>query len=322
MGWRLRRSIRITKGLRLNINKGGLGLSAGVKGLHVGIGPRGLYTSAGIPGTGLYTMQYLGGTKGREPSPVGSGSTTSVLPGTSAIGCGVLVALLGITLVWGLPVLGATAIAIGLLAIFTGVNNPARVETKRTNAALSKISTAIELGRQKRYEESLGLLEEAKTISPDSPRVHYLAGIVYGEAERYQEALESLELAQRLECTEPSIPILLAACFGRTGHPEKGIQILQDIPDTHELHIPACITLAEIFAAAGQYSLAVETLKKTPLRKQKLDETLLLAHYHLALYQLKLGDKKSALRHFRRIYAHDAEYRDVREQLQKIGGLP
>ncbi|MCL6614357.1 MAG: DUF4236 domain-containing protein [Firmicutes bacterium] len=60
MSFRFRKSIRIAKSVRLNLGKGGVGLSIGGKGLRVGVGPRGVYTSAGIPGTGLYSINYLG----------------------------------------------------------------------------------------------------------------------------------------------------------------------------------------------------------------------------------------------------------------------
>jgi hypothetical protein len=45
MGFRFRRSIGLGRAVLLNISKGGLGLSAGVKGFRLGIGPRGPYTS-------------------------------------------------------------------------------------------------------------------------------------------------------------------------------------------------------------------------------------------------------------------------------------
>ena len=56
---RFRHSIRLAPGVRLNLSKGGAGLSVGPRGLHVGVGPRGAYTSAGIPGTGIYAVQHI-----------------------------------------------------------------------------------------------------------------------------------------------------------------------------------------------------------------------------------------------------------------------
>lgn len=56
---RFQRSIKIFRGLRLNLSKSGLGVSAGVRGLRVGIDSKGRsYVNAGIPGTGLSVRQY------------------------------------------------------------------------------------------------------------------------------------------------------------------------------------------------------------------------------------------------------------------------
>lgn len=54
MGLRVRKSINLGGGVRLNLSKSGIGISAGVKGARVSIGPRGIRTSVGIPGTGIY----------------------------------------------------------------------------------------------------------------------------------------------------------------------------------------------------------------------------------------------------------------------------
>jgi tetratricopeptide (TPR) repeat protein len=63
MGFRLQRSIRLGKFVRLNISKSGVGVSMGVPGLRISTGPRGANFSAGIPGTGLSYRQKLGGGK-------------------------------------------------------------------------------------------------------------------------------------------------------------------------------------------------------------------------------------------------------------------
>jgi TM2 domain-containing membrane protein YozV len=60
MGWRIRRSVNLGGGFRLNLSKSGLGLSAGVRGARVSFGPRGARYSVGIPGTGIYWTQSLG----------------------------------------------------------------------------------------------------------------------------------------------------------------------------------------------------------------------------------------------------------------------
>lgn len=60
MGWRLRRSVRLMPGLRLNLGLSGLSLSAGPRGASVNIGPRGVFRNIGLPGTGLSHRSRIG----------------------------------------------------------------------------------------------------------------------------------------------------------------------------------------------------------------------------------------------------------------------
>lgn len=54
MGFRFRKSIKITNGLKLNLNKDSFSLTTGTKGAHYTINSKGTQTTTvGIPGTGL-----------------------------------------------------------------------------------------------------------------------------------------------------------------------------------------------------------------------------------------------------------------------------
>lgn len=68
MGMRYRKSIGLGKGVRLNVGKGSLGISAGVKVAHVSVNSRrGVTTSVGAPGTGVSYSKTRGwGGKGAE----------------------------------------------------------------------------------------------------------------------------------------------------------------------------------------------------------------------------------------------------------------
>lgn len=69
MGLRIRRSIQLFPGLRLNLGKTGVGISAGVRGLRVGVDSRGRkYGSVGIPGTGI---SYRETESTRQPASTG-----------------------------------------------------------------------------------------------------------------------------------------------------------------------------------------------------------------------------------------------------------
>lgn len=53
MGLRFRKSIKISKGVRINISKTGTSLSLGSRGATVNIGKKGVRGTVGLPGTGL-----------------------------------------------------------------------------------------------------------------------------------------------------------------------------------------------------------------------------------------------------------------------------
>lgn len=73
MGMRYRKSIGLGKGVRLNVGKGSLGISAGVKGAHVSVNSkRGVTTSVGAPGTGVSYAKTTGwGSSGADGGPGG-----------------------------------------------------------------------------------------------------------------------------------------------------------------------------------------------------------------------------------------------------------
>lgn len=77
MALRFRRSIKLAPGLRLNLSKSGVSLTAGPRGASMNFGSRGAYVNTGIPGTGLYSRSRVGGS---------SASTAEVRPGKVAVG--------------------------------------------------------------------------------------------------------------------------------------------------------------------------------------------------------------------------------------------
>lgn len=53
MGWRIRRSIRLMPGVRINLSKGGVSTSIGRRGATVNFGKAGTRTTIGLPGSGI-----------------------------------------------------------------------------------------------------------------------------------------------------------------------------------------------------------------------------------------------------------------------------
>ena len=67
MGFRFRRTIRLGKGLRINISKSGTSLSLGHRGATVNFGPKGEKLTLGLPGSGLSYSQMIKPQPGQPP---------------------------------------------------------------------------------------------------------------------------------------------------------------------------------------------------------------------------------------------------------------
>lgn len=61
MAIRFRKSIKILPGVKLNLSKTGISVSAGVRGARVTVGKRGTHATVGLPGTGLSVTKKIGG---------------------------------------------------------------------------------------------------------------------------------------------------------------------------------------------------------------------------------------------------------------------
>lgn len=59
MGLRFRKTVKLCKGVKLNVSKSGLSVTVGKKGASVNIGKNGVYGNLGIPGTGISYRQKL-----------------------------------------------------------------------------------------------------------------------------------------------------------------------------------------------------------------------------------------------------------------------
>lgn len=118
MGFRFRRTFGLGKGLRLNLSKSGVSISAGGRGASLNVGPRGVFGNVGLPGTGLsYRSQLASGKSSTRAPRTGAGAGSSL---AGAIGClGAFLGLVGLILLIagsfasgsGLTILGVSLLA-------------------------------------------------------------------------------------------------------------------------------------------------------------------------------------------------------------------
>lgn len=92
MGFRFHKSIKIAPGLKLNLNKKSVSVTAGTKGAHYTISSSGKKTaSVGIPGTGLSYTTSSGGKNGRSKKKKSSSGSSFLPAAVTIIGIAVLI---------------------------------------------------------------------------------------------------------------------------------------------------------------------------------------------------------------------------------------
>lgn len=305
MGLRFRKSISLGKGARINIGKKGLGFSVGTKGARIGIGSRGAYTSAGIPGSGLYSVNYMG--KGKKSSRTLS-SAQSVSSGNFWVG---LLVIIEIIIFIANPVFGLVLLVIGGVSYYYWSKTPKQQAKKR-------LIKARKFFNQQKYDEAIKLLNEAKKLDVENDDILYLLGASYHNFEKYDEAIKPLKSFLAKFPENIDVQMILANCYYKTEKYKEAIVILQKVPEDFEQYLKIIQLLGACFYAQKKYDLAIDVFKKAPLQKRKLDGNLMEVHYNLALIYEESGDKKNALKHLKKVYAQDVEYRDVSEKLELL----
>lgn len=120
MGLRFRKSIKLGKGVKLNLGKKGIGLSIGGKGARYSINSSGRSTTTvGIPGTGLSYSHTSGGKKKKRTSSASHATSAPKpkKPMKTGVGMMILTICLGFT---GIQWFVSGRWGMGFLYLFTG----------------------------------------------------------------------------------------------------------------------------------------------------------------------------------------------------------
>ncbi|MGI6347614.1 MAG: DUF4236 domain-containing protein [Patescibacteria group bacterium] len=306
MGIRFRKGVSLAKGVRLNIGKGTLGLSAGIKGARVGVGSRGVYTSAGVPGSGLYSVNYL-----NKKSTSSSKSKDS--NNASSKGC------LNIILI--LLVLGSFSIDIYLGLFLTVLSIIAYVyyQKQPKQIAKSRIWNAKRLIDKNNNKEAIKLLEEAEINDNENIEIFHLLGLLFSTEKDFKKSIYYFNKYLEKDPEDLTIKFFLADSYYENKEYEKAIKILQKLIDIlPELEIKIIQLLGACFLKIEKYDESINVLKRAPLNKRKLDDDMLKVYYLLSSAYEKDGDKKSALKCLKKIYSHDIAYSDVSERIKNL----
>lgn len=323
MSWRIRRTKTIAPGVRLTMGKRGLGISVGPKGLKVGVGPKGAYQSTGIPGTGLYTINYLGQGKKRQasastsPTGMGADATEPAMPifgKDDAIPLKWLPPLT--TVVGGLALLGSQSLEVAALCLGGAVSWWFLAKHPRHRAAQALNRAKRHLNAEN-WQAADAEATKALDMNPAATQGHYVRGVALAQLGDYGAALEHLNA---LSGQDPFLTALRLQIAVGAGQYDESLSIYAALPPEWQ-DSPRIKTLrAEALMGLEKYDLAIEVLKTGPTRNQiKGDATLLELHYLLGRAYEATHKNAMAKKAYSRVVADTPGYKDAAERLEAYG---
>ena len=349
--FRVRRSISLGKGVRLNVNKRSLGISAGVRGMRYSVNTSGQRTrSIGIPGTGVYYVDRSRGGTGRgsaRRSVSGQGDVATVAPQN--------VEQL-------IPKAGLFASATekryreGLVAYLredwqAAADAFGQASASDTRNLSDDFFLGASLVRLERKADAIACFEKIVS-SPIGLPDHLMAKFIPGQmvmhlaitdrvtatvgfdsvgaalilAELYQETgrlSDAIGLVQKLHAAFPNdtaIRLSLADLLYDDNDFAGIVELSQGIENTDDMTLAILHLKAKALANQGLVAPAIEVLSDCLRRKASRDPDLLkeIRYNRAEAYEL-LGDKRRAKADWTKLVAEDPFYRDARERLERTG---
>jgi tetratricopeptide (TPR) repeat protein len=341
MGMRFRKSMKLGPGVRLNVSKTGVGISAGVKGARYSVHSSGRKTtSVRVPGTGVYYMQQKGGgSRGGRRAAAPTPQAVSVpSPGLMAPKYEKRFA----EAVRRYAV-GDTA---GALPLFIEAST---LDT--ANKALSDdFFAGILLAQSNSTALAIPYLEKVAASPqglPDALMTKYVGGALISVPVTPQ-------LAVTVQMGSLAAVLVLVECYQEQGRIDEAIGLLQQligVASDKALIVSLCELLSlqgawdEVIDLATGHSNADDVdlqiliyqgvaltnigrddaalvVYREALKSKKRDCDLLWwARYNRAMIHLRDGKKARAKNDFAAIYAENRQYADVAQQLAALDQL-
>jgi tetratricopeptide (TPR) repeat protein len=340
MGFRIRKSVKLAPGVRLTASHRGASIRVGPRGAGVSASTSGRSTvSAGIPGSGVgYQKSWQAGSRGRSrAAPVPVAPHRPPKPGLLAPGY-------------------EKAFHKALHRYAAGDTHGALMlfreaaEKDESNKVLADDFFAGLLSAQLRDDPSATwFLEKVVTSDqalPDHLMSKYVEGgevavpvtenvaaeVTFGSlaavltlAEVYQRnsrTEEAIGLIQQLVMEEGSHPFLtLSLCdlYAEVGAWDEIVEATAGIRNEDDVSLQVRLYQARAFEQQRMNEAALEAYKDALRSKKRDPELLKEARYARAQLYLRTGKKAQGRKEFEKLYAEDANFRDVAELLRAAG---
>ena len=338
MGVRMRKSIKLGPGVRLNVSHRGAGVRVGTRGAGVSVNTSGRRTaSVGVPGSGLgYSKSWSNSTRARSaPAPVASPPAPK--PGLMAPGYekAFYKAVQAFT----------RGDADDALRLF---KESSEKDTK-DRALANNLFVGIISAQVHQDDDAIAFLERVVTSErslPDELMEKYVPGggielpvteslsveVLFGSlaaalvlAEVYQRngrLDDAIGLLQQLVDVDSPDPFLIASLCDLYAEQEAWDEIVEVAAGTtndDDASLQVRVFQARALQEQGMKDAALEVYKDALKTKKRDPDLLQEARYGRGRLYIDLGKRAQGRKDLEKVYAEDPSFRDVRELLDGAG---
>ncbi|WP_158212389.1 DUF4236 domain-containing protein [Natranaerobius trueperi] len=325
MGIRFRRSMKLGKGLRVNLSKRGAGISLGGKGMRFGVGPKGAYRSMSIPGTGIYAIDYLNKSNRKKSSTSKTARSTDnnkdPLPMPQDLKSFNYPSLCIILMLILLPFLPIASVFLLAIAVY----GKKQLANSSKGKARDKFKTGKKALTEGDYEKAREVFTELLKIQ-EIPQLYPILGELFLKNNEYTKACNYFEKYLDHNPKHIGVKFQYALSLKLANNFDQAINIFQDILNNDlskedESRVKVISHLGDCFMKKDNPELALEVLKSGPVRARKLDEDKMYFKYLLGLAYKENGQNDRAITHLQRVYAHDTNFYNVSQLLEELGKI-
>jgi len=335
MGFRIQKSIRLGKLLRLNISKSGIGISAGIPGLRIGTGPRGAYFSAGLPGTGLSYRQKISSNRKADSADLSTKTKAQVAPpetpspgffaprhekelakGLEDYEAGQEDGALEHFLAAAPDEPGAAILAATILAEREGSEYQAIELLEGVVQSDGEFPTPLMEKYLASTEIDINVTPNVNvSVSVDGLAATLLLVELYQSNRRVREAIALLEEVAEL-ANEPVLILSLCELYASREIWDGIIDRARQVEPVDDVTLEIVIYYGRTMQEKGLHEAAISVFSKA-LRKKKDRNPQLLreAAYWRAISYQEQGKRSQAQKEFELLYAEDPNFRDVAQRL-------
>lgn len=326
MGFRMRKSIKVAPGVRLNVSKSGVGASVGGKGGRYSVHSSGRRTvSAGggiVPGVS-YQKSVGGGSSRKASQPQAAAPASPKKPGLFAPkGEKELYKAVKSQDVQAMKRVGEQypdfrlpSYSIAGLMLLT--DEPTEAERLLADA----FGTGNDPGSDKFITTYLFTrleLSIAHGVTAELPINRDAVGLALAELKQDHDDLPgAIDVVEQLEPTTYAA-VSLSELYALTGRWDEVIALTEGMKNEDDASALLCVFRGQAFREQGFHDAAHEALKEALRSKSRAASIRHLALAERAQNYLAQGKKGMARKDLERILAEDSSYEGVREQLAEL----